>query len=210
MVAPIDALEGQVDDKTREREADPPRHVWRVVPAAARPGAPAWLVGRLVHEALAGWRFPGEGFDRWAAVRAQSYGLADARQVAAAARETRQLLARFHEHELFLEMDAAEVRYHEIPYDRRGADGRPEHGIMDVLYRHDGSWMVVDFKTDRIRDEDRLNDVLREKKYRAQMARYAAAVEALVGERPVAKLCFLNYQGGVKVLKDADGRWLAG
>jgi ATP-dependent helicase/nuclease subunit A len=206
MVAAIDAAEGQVDDNTREREADPPRHVWRVVPAVARPGAPAWLVGKLVHEALANWRFPGEGFEQWVEGRAQSYGLADKTRIAAAARETRRLLAEFRGDGLFQEMDAAEVRHHEIPYDRLGSDGRPEHGIIDVLYRHGGDWVVVDFKTDRIRDEDHLNHVLRDTKYRAQLARYVAAVEALVGERPLARLCFLNYQGGVRIWRDADGR----
>lgn len=200
----------ELDEATREREEEPQRMVWRIVPATPRPGAPAWLVGKLVHEALAGWRFPGADFDEWAESRAQSYGLVDSTRVADAVRETRRLMARFRDHELFLEMDAAEARHHEIPYDRPGGNGQPEHGIIDVLCRRDGRWMVVDFKTDRILDEGQLNYVLREKKYRAQMARYVAAVETLLGERPLARLCFLNYQGGVKIVGDADGRGLAG
>jgi hypothetical protein len=38
----------------------------RVVPTVAHPHAPAWLIGSLVHEALAGWLFPGFGFELWA------------------------------------------------------------------------------------------------------------------------------------------------
>lgn len=40
------------DEKTRARESDPPQRVWRVVSKTKRPHAPAWLVGRLVHESL--------------------------------------------------------------------------------------------------------------------------------------------------------------
>ena len=48
-----------VDEETREQSRDPPRRVWRVVPPEGRPTAPAWVVGQLVHGALADWLFPG-------------------------------------------------------------------------------------------------------------------------------------------------------
>jgi ATP-dependent exoDNAse (exonuclease V) beta subunit len=202
MLATYDPREVQLDDKTRERESEPPRRVWRVVPVTVRSRAPAWLVGKLVHEALANWRFPGEGLEQWVESRAQSYGLPDAIRVRDAMGESRRLLDGLRGHELFREMEAADARHHEIPYDRLGSDGQPEHGIVDVLYRRDGAWIVVDFKTNRIWDEAHLERVLREEQYARQMGRYVAAVEALVGQRPLAKLCFLNYQGGVKVLED--------
>jgi ATP-dependent helicase/nuclease subunit A len=196
------AGERALDEPAKEREEEPSRMVWRVVPSAPRPWAPAWLVGKLVHEALAGWRFPGEGFGQWVESRAQSYGLADSARVKAAVAETRRLLERFRDGEMYREMDAAEVRHHEIPYDRLDDHGQTEHGIIDVLYRHGGEWIVVDFKTDRIRDEVDLDRVLAKKKYPAQMRRYRAAVEMLVGQRPVVKLCLLNYRRGVKILDD--------
>ncbi len=51
------------DDKSRLRYADPPHRVWRVVSRAKRPRGPAWVVGRLVHEALRQWHFPDEEFE---------------------------------------------------------------------------------------------------------------------------------------------------
>jgi ATP-dependent exoDNAse (exonuclease V) beta subunit len=196
------APELQLDDETRERETEPARRVWRVVPSVIYPGAPAWLVGKLVHEALANWRFPDAHFDRWVENRAQSYGLPDSVRVKAVVGESRRLLERFQEHDLFTEMAAAEVLFHEIPYDRMGDNGQPEHGIIDALYRFNGNWIVVDFKTDRIRDEAHRTSVLREKKYPAQMRRYAAAVEELIGGRPLAKLCLLNDRGQVSILEN--------
>jgi ATP-dependent exoDNAse (exonuclease V) beta subunit len=105
---------------------------------------------------------------------------------------------------LFAEMKASSHRRAEVPYDRINDQGQPEHGIIDALYRKGGRWIVVDFKTDEIRDDSRLERLLwnRKKGYVAQLNRYAAAVESLLGERPLVKLCLLNYQGGVRILED--------
>jgi ATP-dependent helicase/nuclease subunit A len=58
LLAPVSAGVEQVDARTLEQERVPPQRVWRVVPAVKRPRAPARVIGSLVHEALAAWRFP--------------------------------------------------------------------------------------------------------------------------------------------------------
>ncbi len=199
LLTPVTAGEEHVDEKTAESERDPPRRVWRVVPVVERPTAPAWVVGSLVHEALAAWRFPEQTqFVRWTQARARSYGLTDPRQIDDAVAETRRLLQRFCAHWLFQEMDSAEERLHEVPYSLLVA-GRLESGIIDALYRREGTWTVVEFKTDDVRDEAQLADLLEREGYREQAQRYAAAVERLVGHHPRVILCLLNYRGAVTI-----------
>ena len=190
--------EGTVDRKTAEREREPPQRVWRVVPRVEHPTAPAWVVGLLVHEALAAWRFPGEGFDRWAEACARTYGLTDPRQLSDAVSRARRLLDRFKDHPLFEEMDQAGRRLHEVPYSLV-VDGRVESGVIDALYLQDGVWTLVEFKTDEVRDESALERLLETEDYVPQVERYIAAVERLVGCRPRALLCLLNCRGEVRL-----------
>ena len=70
--------------------------------------------------------------------------------------------------------------------------------VTEVGQPQGGEWIVVDFKTDRIQNEAGVERLLAH--YADQMKRYAAAVEALVGQRPVVKLCLLNDRGGVTVM----------
>jgi len=194
-----------VDERTRERERVPPQRVWRVVPTAERPSAPARVVGSLVHEALAAWRFPdepstdpGQGFERWAEARARGYGITDPRELADAVRQCGRMLVRFQTHPLYREMDEAERRLHEVPYSVT-VDGKIESGIIDALYLREGGWTVAEFKTDRVKDEAYFEKLLKREDYLAQAERYAKAVERLVGQRPRVVLCMLNYGGAVRL-----------
>jgi len=200
----VAALKEQVDQRTKDRDRRPPQRVWRVVPGGLKPQAPRWVVGSLVHEALGRWRFPADGFEGWVEARARQHGIADPRQLMHAASETKKLLRRFQDHELFEEMDGADRRLHEVPYSRT-VDGRVENGIIDALYLRDGSWTLVEFKTDEVRDEADLERLLAEEDYLAQAQRYVAAVEHLLGERPRSILCLLNYAGGVRLLDPVEG-----
>jgi ATP-dependent helicase/nuclease subunit A len=190
-----------------DRGREPPRRVWRVVPESDRPKAPAWVVGRLVHEALAAWRLP-EGrdddpFARWLRGRARAIGLIDRRQVSHAVRRTRRLLLRFQAHGLFEALGSAERRLHEVPYslDR---DGCVETGQIDLLYRRDGVWTIVEFKTDEVRGRAAFERLLQEKDYVPQARRYAAAAEQLLGTRPRCLLCMLDYAGASRVYTVPD------
>ena len=55
----------------------------------------------------------------------------------------------------------------------------------------------MEFKTDHVRDQAALERLLAEEDYLAQAERYAAAVERLLGSRPMVVLCLLDYAGGV-------------
>ena len=192
------ALPVEAETETR---ADPPARVWRVVAAGHTP--PAWVVGQLVHEALRCWLFPDRSdFDARLRPTALRAGLTGETLIRSALHEARRLLERFHAHSLFAEMDRATERYHEIPYTLND-----DAGIIDVLYRSPVGWTVADFKTDDVRDEAQLRVVIREKRYDAQLKRYAGAVVTQLGAPPRALLVFLNAGGGVSAvtLEDEPG-----
>jgi ATP-dependent helicase/nuclease subunit A len=170
--------------------------VWRVI--TAERDAPAWVVGKLVHEALRRWTFA----DLETRLRpvALKVGLTGEAAIHEALREAARLLERFRAHPLFAEIDAALERHHEVPY-VLGDDA----GVIDLLYRTPGGWVIADFKTDELRDESQLAAVL--PKYRAQLERY---VEAVTGQlnlpvRPLGQLVFLNLRGAVKMVRLEDG-----
>jgi ATP-dependent helicase/nuclease subunit A len=199
LLAPAAAEPVSTDDRTAERERDPDQRVWRVVPAKRHDRAPGWVVGKLVHEALAAWRFPDDAgqLGRWIEAQARSYGLTDPRQLSDAERSVRKLLLRFQAHPLYAEMASAEPLKHEVPYSRRNEDGQVENGVVDALYLRDGSWTIVEFKTDRIPDRAGLDRLPMEKHYLPQARRYQAAVEQLVGQRPRVVFCFLDCVGEI-------------
>jgi ATP-dependent helicase/nuclease subunit A len=195
LLAPVQAETEPVDERLVQQDRIPAQRVWRVVPPVRRPRAPAWVIGSLVHEALAAWRFPAEPdaeFHRWGEARARGYGITDPRQLADAVGRTQQLLVRFQAHFLWHEMDAAELRLHEVPYSLE-VGGQIESGIMDALYRREGTWTIVEFKTDRVRDRDELERLLAIDGYSTQAHRYITAAERLLGQRPQFILCMLNY-----------------
>lgn len=174
------------DEKTRARESDPPQRVWRIVPETKRPHAPAWVVGKLVHESLRRWRFPNPGFDDFLKPFALESGLTDPGEIHAALVETRRLLERLRAHPLYAELDSAE-RHHEIPY--YTPTGR---GMIDLLYRAGNEWVILDFKTDDLRSEEQARAAILEKGYDRQLARYAQAIQEQLGILPRARLVFLN------------------
>jgi len=206
LLEPVLPGEELVDRRISERDRIPPQRVWRVVPAVKRPRAPAWVVGSLVHEALAAWRFPddapstgsGQGFERWAKARARGHGLTDPRQLADAGRQSQLLLRRFQLHPLYAKMEGADRRLAEVPYSRV-VDGRVESGIMDALYLRGNIWTIVEFKTDRVENEAKFRELLEREDYLAQAQRYVAAAEQLLGQRPRSFLCMLNYAGAVRL-----------
>jgi ATP-dependent helicase/nuclease subunit A len=191
-----------LDERTKLRERDPPRRVWRVIPTGRRPLAPAWIIGSLVHEALRSWRFPGLDFDDWARARAQELGLLDDQRLVDAVRKTDLLLRRFQGHPLYAEMAASERRLHEVPYTLMDEEGRLEQGIVDAIYLRDGLWTVVDFKTDQVKDVADFALLAEERGYREQLQRYGSAVTRLTGQQPRTILCMLNYAGRVYLEPD--------
>lgn len=198
LLAPLAPGVECVDERVRELERVPAQRMWRVVPAVERATAPAWVVDKLVHEALALWRFPVEGFERWAEARACNCGLTDACQLTDAMRKSSELLQRFRMHDLYHEMQSAERRLHEVPYSME-RDGAVENGIIDALYLHTGQWTLVEFKTDHIGNQADLQAHLRRTDYLAQSQRHATAVKHWLDHRLRVLLCLLDYYGAVQV-----------
>lgn len=181
------------DEKLRARESDPPQRVWRIVSKAKTPRAPAWLVGRLVHEALRRWRF--DDLENFLKPFALESGLTDPKEIHAAIQESRRLLERLRAHPLFAELDSArEARHHEVRYDL--PDGR---GIMDLLYRTAAGWFIIDFKTDEVRSDAEAQSAISQNGYDRQVARYAEAIENQLKAKAKTRLVFLNVNNRLEV-----------
>lgn len=172
--------------------------VWRVVPHAEVRWAPAWVVGKLVHAAIAAWRWPADAdFPAWCQACARGYGLADGPRLEDALRRTSRLLRQLQRHWLYDEILAGGDRYHELPYTVPGQESPA--GQIDLLFRCGDLWTLVDFKTDRIRDEHSRGQLLEQSDYVAQVKRYAAAVEQHLGTVPRCLLCLMDDRGAVSV-----------
>ena len=197
----------RVDEAVSDAERDPPPRVWQVVAERRRARAPAWVVGEVVHQALAAWIFPEHGYDdfaRQAVAVTQHAGLTDEARAADAVRRAARMLDRFCATELYTRMGTAEQRLAEVPYSVVDGEGRPDSGVIDALWKAEGRWHLVEFKTDRVRDEAELDALLHESDYVNQVARYVDAAERLLGQRPEPVLCFLNVAGRVRLVAD---RW---
>jgi len=228
MLAPVGAAKLQLDGAVEDAERDPPRRVWRVVPRTDRARAPAWVVGQIVHMALGAWMFPdgdggnltsgdiapGQQVDRAAARRrfndlaeaeAFSCGLTNDDQVTDAVRRAARMLVHFQDSSLYEEMASAPRRLHEVPYSILDDKGKLDSGVIDALYRTDDGWVLVEFKTDTIKDEAALDTVMQSTDYGEQVARYRAAAERLLsasGRRAPVRgaVCFLNFRGRTRVV----------
>jgi ATP-dependent helicase/nuclease subunit A len=200
LVAPLQITAPEPDNgEIRQREAQPPRRVWRVIPRAQHPHGPAWVVGKLVHEAIRRWRLPKPGspastLEAFLRLLALEAGLTDPSEIRATLAETRRLLARFHQHPLYAEIDSSE-RYHEVPYALPG-----DQGIIDLLYRGPEGWVIVDFKTDEARNPVEVDAIIQSRGYRQQLDRYVEAVASQLGQRPLAYLVFLNVGNHIQVI----------
>ncbi len=192
------------DEEATAEQRDPPRRVWRVVPEQDRPWAPSWAVGQIVHRTLERWAFPDQGdrFQASAGAEAQRCGITDEAEIADAVRRAARMLTRFQGTALYAKMDAAAVRWHEVPYSRLDEGGHLEQGVIDALFGDEEGWVLVEFKTDRIQDRAELEARLASADYVPQVGRYLAAVETQLGVRPRPALCLLDYAGTVHVIEN--------
>ncbi len=189
----------RADPSTEWEDRRPAPRVWDVVPRSGDSRTPGWVLGQIVHEALASWRVSEEGLDDWVRLRARGYGVADEVQVQALRSAAARLLSGFRNSPLFAEMSAAERLLHELPY-ARYVDGVFERGIIDALYLRNGHWRVVEFKTDHYPSVQALCERLRQDDYVEQTRRYVAAVTQVLGEPPDAVLCLLDLGGATRDL----------
>ncbi|MFN2417655.1 MAG: UvrD-helicase domain-containing protein, partial [Candidatus Limnocylindria bacterium] len=86
--------------------------------------------------------------------------------------------------DLFARARATPVCLPEVPFAwRREVDGEVQivEGVIDLAFREEGGWVLVDWKTDEIAL------AVREEAYNRQLGLYAEAWQALTGERVVAR-----------------------
>lgn len=163
------------------------------VPGIIHSGVPPALIGKLVHEALAVWRFPDAQFTRWFEARARTHGLSEGRLLQEARRQVVQLLGRLRDHALYEQMAQAERRLHEAPYALT-----EDRGVIDVLFFSGGQWTAVEVKTETVTRSD-----VPVNKHYQQAQRYGTAVRRLLGVVPRLCLCYLDCDGAVHVCEVA-------
>ena len=77
-------------------------------------------------------------------------------------------------------------------------------GSIDALFRERNHWVLVEFKTDEIRDQKGFDWIWEHEDYQDQVANYLRAAKKILGEQPEPVLCFLNYEKRVHLVTD---RW---
>ncbi len=191
------------DEDTRQREAEPERRVWRILPPAEekRVWAPSWIVGKLVHRAMELQRFPDHPtFLPWLEASARSLGISDERMLQNARQRVQRLLNQFRQSPIWQEIQRADQRLFEAPFSYQDPlQQRVHRGAIDLIYRHGDAWTIIDFKTDRVRTREEMLAVIRDKGYDRQVQSYVRAIKNILGVEPIAKLCFLDVAGKVEV-----------
>ena len=133
---------------------------------------------------------------------------ADAAGAPAQVRRLRRMLETFRGGKIWDELrGATAVRTeHPVAQQRRREDAEPGEeivrGTIDLLYRRDGAWTLVDYKSDRVDPAARRDDLASalgpDHPYRHQVRAYATAWTALMGE-PVGRAGLWVAEAGVFV-----------
>jgi ATP-dependent exoDNAse (exonuclease V) beta subunit len=137
--------------------------------------------GEIVHAALSQVPLAADGstIEAAAALSARLFGATD-HEAKAAARAVRAAL----EHPLMLRARQAEARgecRRETPLSLMLDDGTLMEGIVDLAFRDEDGWTVVDFKTDRVIQRYKAM-------YSQQVLLYAQVIERATGEKCAAVL----------------------
>ena len=156
-------------------------------------------VGNLVHRALQNWWFPGHpGMQPLLKSVAIREGLINPTQRQAAIAKAETLLGRFRSSPICNEVDTALERHHEVPYSLSTGD-KLDIGAIDLLYRLENGWHLLDYKTDELDSETELARVMQD--YCIQVGRYTAAFRKLHGPLISRRVCFLDYRNEIKLLE---------
>ena len=108
-----------------------------------------------------------------------------------------ELLNRLQAHTLWKEVNLAQERYSELPYSYI-INENVEYRVIDLLYRDNFGWHIVDFKTDPIHSFVQKNHLIQV--YTSQVGKYKAFVKSKLGISVSGQLCFLDDQGEVSVV----------
>lgn len=164
-------------------------------------GYPSYILGQVVHDALAQWRFPGPDFDAWVEAMAKSRGVIHPIALAKLCERARRLLQRFWNHPLRERIEGAKQCWREAPFEMWW-DDQYQSGRLDILWLdQEDQWRIADFKTDYIPSSMSLADFWtgNHDEYRQQVRRYVRAVTQWLGQQPIAELVLLDYHGQIHI-----------
>ena len=148
----------------------------------------ALVRGNLAHKAIEVWFTSGTRPELADLVRRIDAGLGD-QAAGRVVGDVDEMLDRFDASPLAATLRHGDtLSYFELPFSWDW-DGVPVHGTIDLAYRSAGSWRVLDFKTDDLRDKPLPEAAA---PYLPQLALYASALERATGQSPSAGLLFLR------------------
>jgi ATP-dependent helicase/nuclease subunit A len=87
------------------------------------------------------------------------------------------LIENFKESGLWKRINSAKQKYFEVPFALQ-EDGSIVYGVIDAVFKEDGGWVIVDYKTD-----DFENDPERKRAYQKQVDLYGRYWEKISGEK---------------------------
>lgn len=157
------------------------------------------MLGLIVHKSIQRWLYPGDPRLQ-ALLESETYrfGLATETTREEIIAQATKLLKRFREHPVWLEISLAQERYAELPYSYILGD-KLENRTIDLLYRDESGWHIIDFKTDPISTFVHKEQLIQV--YASQVRRYKAVVKSKLGQAVSGQLCFLDDQGEVSLIK---------
>jgi ATP-dependent helicase/nuclease subunit A len=154
--------------------------------------APRWLIGRVVHHALADWQvlsMPRRELESRLELYARHEGARQGDELDDAVTRSGRMLDGLRKSSLYQEIGGAHRRHSELPFSVETAEGL-RHGKIDLLYQNGaGGWRLIDWKTEwapaGLVPE-------RAQEHRLQVAYYVLAAERLLGVQVEASVCFLD------------------
>jgi ATP-dependent exoDNAse (exonuclease V) beta subunit len=165
--------ENQSDSEGSEKADRDPAEPWRK-------GRAGTLIGRALHVVLQSANLDtGSDIEVWARAQAIAEGIPDSEQ------EVAQLARRAVESETVRRAVGSGRYWREVPV-AIPVGGGSLQGFIDLLFEEDGELVVVDYKTDDVREE--AEDAL--DRYRIQGAAYALALQQATGKN-VKEVVFL-------------------
>lgn len=153
--------------------------------------------GSLTHKAIELGIYPNTGsFANFSRSFLLRRGITDDELLEDMRQRVAMLLERYAVHPISAQISDAEKKYHELNYSFTWK-GYVNNGIIDLLVLLEDGWSVIDFKTDRIRDENGLQEAL--ERHRPQLERYQYALRSIQNINAKIKICFLDDHGEVTI-----------
>jgi len=164
--------------------------IWRHERTKTKKRAPGYLIGNIVHTALAHWNCLVYS-DSELLQLLENYALREgvfSDALVDAVQRSHQMLMNLKNHSIYQNIQQAQQRYHEVPFTQTTSVGTL-HGVIDLLYQdQNGAWHLLDWKTEwspKAKIEENAQEHL------MQMAAYSQAVQSELGFAPEVSLCYL-------------------